>query len=142
MASAWLDQACDQAAIKTTSGALSFIVQVDLCQAVTKNRFQSNQTSSGLAVIRHGQAVGQAVQDLVDSTSDAVLYSKVAQHVHETTGDMALELQSLTLFSQGDALGQLMESVHEELDDFLTYILTSRTRRRLLSASVSQISAS
>jgi hypothetical protein len=135
--SAWLDGACDQAAIRTTSGALSWIIQIDPCQVVTENRGPPHQTSSGLAVIQGGQAVGQAVQDLVDSTYDAVLYSKVAQHVYETTGDMALELQSLTLFSQGEALGHLMESVHEELDDFLTiYTDFENEMKTVVSVSV------
>ncbi|KAM0693879.1 hypothetical protein Q7P36_006003 [Cladosporium allicinum] len=74
----WLPRFCEQSAIEQTSAALSRVTNVDICKtSLAGHAFQTDHPSptptnlnAALAIIQQGQAVGGALEDLIDSWHD------------------------------------------------------------------------
>lgn len=118
-ASTWLDSNCDKTAVKTTSRAFSWIVQVDICEVIVENRVTLDQPSSGLSVLKRGSQVGDTVSDLVDTSRDLVLYEKVADQILNDIGIMALDFRVLNMLEQGELIRARTESAYAIMDAFI-----------------------
>lgn len=114
-----LHGACGRADVRTMSSAASYVVQVDFCQSIS-NDVATLNTSSGLAVIQEDEAIGKAVNGLIESSRDLVRYSKVARNARKTTGDLAAKVQRQDLLPHSKEISKSMWSVHEDMKGFLS----------------------
>lgn len=127
---------CDRVAVRTTSGALSWFIQVDLCHVISEATVLPD-TSSGLTIVREGEAVGDKLNSLVDSSRDTVLYAKVARHVRKATGKMAIDLSGQDFYAQSADIIENMWTAHDSLGKFLKeYAIFEGNMMNVISVSL------
>ena len=81
-----LPQVCDLAAVRGTSRALSGFVQVDVCNAAhADDTSHPAGGSAAVAAIQRGQAIGQAIHDLIDSYHELAQYSETVGRIRDLT---------------------------------------------------------
>lgn len=77
-----------QVTVNAVREALGSVIRTDFSPAVAAN-CNGSQVYPGLAVIREGQAIGDVVNGLADSSHDAILFYLVSFHIWTNSGGLA-----------------------------------------------------
>ena len=109
----WLPRLCDQTPVKDTSGALSKVIQIDICRtSLAQHEAQPSHTSPAIAIIQEGHSIGDSLEDLVES------YMDISVHYREV--DRRIQISSLRSTTRTDAHARPYQALQKDMSKALT----------------------